>query len=748
MRTKSSVWAAGLLAGLCMLSSLAESSAMGQVFAVRVDEPPPLGVAASVPGPRPERGAIIEVGVDELGRLFRSAPVFDPSAEFKVYGLPLAIPGPDGRPIECVVARSAIMEPELAARFPEMVTLVLATVDGRGSGRIELTPRGLSAMVRFAGETGGAWMIDAWRSADPAHAVSYWLHDLPGGQDWTCHTAAGGVGGEGGPAAGPAPYEPRAYQTVRRFRLAMACTGEFGAYHSQIQNRPPNVSDPLAAIVTIVSRTNVVYEGDLAIHFDLVGNNDRIVYFDPVTDPYPSSCSGTGGSDCSGSYLGPNESTLRSQIGDANFDIGHLVTRVSGGVAYLRVVCGPAKAGGISGIPRGGDIDPFAANVVIHEIGHQFGANHTFSGTLGRCAGNRNLSTAWEAGSGSSPMAYAGACPVGDGVPSDNVARFADPFFHHGTIAEIRTFLPLATCAEQYVSENNIPVILSTPANMAIPPSTPFALTARAVDEDEDALTYSWEQADAGIARPLVGGVDNGIGALFRIFPPTTSPTRTFPRMEDVLSGIPTPGERFPTAVGRNRTFRVIVRDNRPGVGASVASGLVTLTIAEGTTAFAALTPRQDQLVFGGPLNVTWSVGNTNAAPVSCASVEIALSLDDGASFPVSLGTFPNNGAATVVVPETTARARLRISAVGNVFFAVSRPFTLASSCAADLDDGSGLGVRDGGVGIDDLLYFLSLYAAGDARADLDDGSGSGTRDGAVDMQDLGYFAERLTEGC
>jgi hypothetical protein len=70
------------------------------------------------------------------------------------------------------------------------------------------------------------------------------------------------------------------------------------------------------------------------------------------------------------------------------------------------------------------------------------------------------------------------------------------------------------------------------------------------------------------------------------------------------------------------------------------------------------------------------------------------------------------------------------------------------SGCIADMDNGSGTGVPDGGVGIEDLLYFLGQYDLGLIRADVDNGSGTGTPDGGVGIEDLLYYLNRYRAGC
>ncbi len=698
-----------------------------QNFTFLPDAPPEVGV----PGPRPANARI--VGLDRAGidAALRAAPPQRLDASLDSYGLSIELPGPDGDLVPCFVAVSSMMEPQLAEKFPQFRSFVVQSADGSASGRLEVTPRAVTAMLRTQS---GTWMIDAWQSADPLYAVAYWLSDLQGGGDWVCETT-------GAPAAdaeeGSGAYSPRAAVTLRTVRLAMACNGEYGLYQSQIQGHAPNVADPLAAIFTVVGRTNVVYENDLAVHFNLVANNDQIIFTDPDTDPYSTDCSGGGGTDCSGSLLGVNITTLANRIGNANFDVGHVLTRIYGGVAYLRAVCSNSKAGGVSGIPRGGDVDPLSALVVIHELGHQFGANHTFSGTRGRCLGNVNLSTAWEAGSGSSPMAYAGGCPVGDAPPTDNVRQFADPFFHHGSLTEMRNFLGTAACPVQSATSNETPAIVNVTGDTAIPPETPFMLAALAQDVNGDTLTYSWEQIDAGVARPLTGdgATDNGSGALFRAFPPASGGARTFPQLADVRSGVPTPGERLPTVTGVTRKFAVLVRDNRAGAGGIVISPQVLVSIAAGTTPFAVVSPGGDGLLPGSATQVTWTVGGTDAAPISCSSVVIRLSVDDGVTFPYTLGTFPNTGAAMVMLPPVeTATARVKVDPASKIFFAMSRVFSMQYPCIADVN-------VDGSVDGSDVEAFFNLWDEGGPAGDLNG-------DGGVDGGDVEFFFRHWENGC
>jgi len=129
---------------------------------------------------------------------------------------------------------------------------------------------------------------------------------------------------------------------------------------------------------------------------------------------------------------------------------------------------------------------------------------------------------------------------------------------------------------------------------------------------------------------------------------------------------------------------------------------------------------------------------NTN---VGDTNVDGTVDAADIATITANIGT----------LPATWARGNMDGNAVidaadlalANTNLGQNRP-----DCPADLDDGSGTGVSDGGVDINDLLYFLSKFEAGSSCVDVDNGSLGGFPDGGVDINDLLYFLTRFEGGC
>lgn len=461
---------------------------------------------------------------------------------------------------------------------------------------------------------------------------------------------------------------------LRTYRLAMAATGEYTAYYGGTK------VGALAGIVTSMNRVNGVYESEVDIRMLLIPNDTLIIYIDGNTDPYTNNSGGT--------MLGQNQTNCDAVIGTANYDIGHVFSTGGGGVASLNSPCSATtKARGVTG--GGNPIgDPFDIDYVAHEIGHQFGGPHTFNAITNSCNGNRSSSSAYEPGSGITIQAYAGICGV------NNLAPHSIPTFHVKSFNDLTIFTQTGSgnnCATIIATGNTPPVITSLPANKTIPRNTPFALTGAATDANNDTLTYCWEQFDLGPAGTWNAPVGNA--PLFRPFLPVLSPTRTFPKISDIINNATTIGEILPS-YNRNMTFKLTVRDNRPnGAGVTNNDTVVTLIVDSASGPFAVTVPNTNLTWQAGTYEtVTWNVLSTNLPPVNCANVRLLLSTDGGNTYPVIINAnTPNDGSEVIIVPDNPGTTnRIRVEAADNYFFDISNTnFTITAPAPLVINSGS-----------------------------------------------------------
>lgn len=607
---------------------------------------PPVA-SSRVPWIQPEKSRKVSLDFAAMTAALAAAPVESGGV---AADLIIALPTPHGGLAHFRVIESAVMAPELAALFPEIRTYVGQGIDDPSATlRMDVTPAGLHAQVL---SPNGAFYVDPlWRDDNTQYACYFKSDYARGREPFSCELHPGAKGLLGGVAGSTSTSG----DTLRTYRLAVAATGEYTQFHGG------TVEAGMAAIVTAVNRINGIYETEVAVRMVLVPNNNLVVYTNGATDPYSN---GNGGA-----MLSQNQSHLDARIGNANYDIGHVFSTGGGGVAGLGVVCfNNQKAFGVTGLsqPIG---DPFYVDYVAHEMGHQFGANHSFNGTQGSCGGgNRFGPTAYEPGSGSSIMCYAGICG------SDDLQEHSDPFFHSIGFDEIRAYIVNDignNCPTTSATGNDPPLVDAGP-DYVIPRGTPFALTAAASDPNDDPLSFCWEERDLGPAAAL-SAPDDGRIPLFRPFSPTTDPTRFFPTIPTLLSNVPSLSEKIPTR-DRVMNFRVTVRDNRLG-GGGVAYDEMQLTVEDGAGPLAVSFPTSSaDIIADSPLNVAWDVASTDLTPVNVSGVNLLLSTDDGASFPTVLAAnTPNDGSETVMVPNvSTAAARVKVESVNNVFFAIS----------------------------------------------------------------------------
>ncbi len=566
----------------------------------------------------------------------------------------ITLPMPDGSFQRFRVVEASVMHPDLQERYPGIRSYAARGLsDPTAYARLGYSHKGFHAMILSARHS--TVFIDPYAVGETTHYISYYKKDFHRADafDFSCK-AESLTTDEAFPTADP-PLVQGLVQgdcSLRKYRLALACTGEYAQYHGGTK------ADVMAEYNVAMTRVNGIYERELTVTMELVPNTDTLIFLFASTDPYTNNSGGQ--------MLSENQTTCDNLIGSANYDIGHVFSTGGGGVAGLGVVClNNQKARGVTGLgnPVG---DPFYVDYVAHEMGHQFGGNHTFNNS---CGGNRNNATAVEPGSGSTIMAYAGIC-------APNVQNSSDDYFHAISIQEMTAFIEAgagSTCPMVLPSNNNSPSVDLPATSYTLPVSTPFMLTATATDPDaDDMLTYCWEQMDNEIVTQPPLPTNTG-GPAFRTLPPTPNPTRYFPAL-DALVNNQTPTWEVLPSVSRQMNFRVTVRDNHPGAGCTDAED-VHLTFTEEAGPFLVTNPNTADTWFVGELRtITWDVANTDQAPVACSEVDILLSLDGGYTYPVTLAqNAANTGSYTLTVPEQVSpSARIMVKCANNIFFDIS----------------------------------------------------------------------------
>jgi hypothetical protein len=629
----------------------------------------------SANSPLPTNFELVKLNRKMMQQLQKQAPLVKPGLRSSLSPVRMAIPLPaGGQSLSSAFIESPVLSDALEKQLTGFKTYELKDpVTLRLQGRLTITSQGVTGLI-FTGN-GSAYIYPVGPDYPDVHLV-YYVKDIPRTLPAMC-----GVKEVIDPPGANARNQ--AVQAgdcrLRNYRLAIAATGEYTAWAGGSQ------SQALVYMATLVNDINAIYQRDAGITFTLVSNNS-IVFTDAATDPYPTIGFPNG------TTLSTNQNTINGALGNSNFDLGIVFSSTwNGGIASMGSVCSSIYKGqAAAGLTFGGGSNPtpgpqgsvFIATVA-HEIGHQFNAYHTMAGTNGGCNGNATAASAFEPGGGSTIMAYAGTCS------GNNYQTYTDLYFHGGSILQIVNYaMNSANCAATVTTSNSAPTVSVPATSYAIPVSTPFMLTATGTDATNNTLYYCWEQMDAGVTDTLPPSDTATRGPNFRSYPPTTSNTRVFPSLQDILSGAATPYEVLP-AVTRAMNFQVMVRDAASGdgctaqttvtVNTNAAAGPFTVTSQNAATGWVANG--------SNTADITWNVANTDAAPVNCSNVDILLSTDGGLTFQDTLvANTANDGMQTITIPSLpTTAGRIMVRSRGNIFFNINAAtITIASSCSAN----------------------------------------------------------------
>ncbi len=574
--------------------------------------------------------------------------------------LVLALPLPSGNVTEVTLKKNSLITNKLNEINPHLQSFSIVPNREIAGGKVTLSQKGVDAMIQK--RSGKVIFIDpVSNNQDNEIYISYekQAQDHKHGgficgankSNFSIQESLGQLSTDRFNQTLATRMQARPQQSLINYKIAVATTGEYTAKHGG------TVEGAMAAIATTLNRVNQVLEQDLGIHLTLVENNHLLINTDASSDPFDASTTLD--------LVIQNQAYIDSIIGNDNYDIGHLFTANGGGLAAIGSACHRFnKAKGVSGIANPVS-DSFDLDFVAHEIGHQLGATHTFNSAQGLCSGNtREAITAFEPGSGSTIMSYAGYCGL------DNLQSNSDAMYHIGNIEQIRYYTSQDTGADcgQRLNSSNQPPVPNAGQNHVIPSRTPFELTGSAHDADGDDLLFAWEQLDAGDASPE--NQDKGNNALFRVNMPSDDKGRIFPVLSNVLGDTNTRGETLPESE-RTMRFSFVAQD---GFNPAQSDEMMILVKRTGSR-FALNLPRS-QYTIGTSYPIYWNVANTDQSPVNCSSVDILLSVNRANSFDILLGdNIPNTGEATIVIPTTTSlttSGRFKIKCSDNIFFAIS----------------------------------------------------------------------------
>ncbi len=564
----------------------------------------------------------------------------------------------------------SVLSPELQKKYPQLRTFVGKSMQRPELRvRVSITPQGTNFWLQLPHQE-DFFLQPSTKQKGLHYAYTQKSSDA---NSFQCKTSSNAFSVKNGVGA---TQKTAVSSAMRTFRIALAATAEYtNFWGDDDDSNGTNQEDAFAALVSSINRVNEIFGRDVNVQLEIVSDLD-LFYEDADTDPF------TGGN-----YAKQLQQILDEKIGDEGYDVGHLVDygEADGDAGCIGCVCVDGlKGSGYTTHPFvdefGGEYknDYFDLDYLGHELGHQFGAYHTYS--FESEATGFNV----EPGSGTTIMSYAGL------VGEDNVQLHGDAYFHYQSIQNIASVLDGVNCGTSVTFESSTPNV-DAGQDYKIPKGTAYMLQATTSVENADALNYTWEQLDAGIITSSNFGASNTRGALARSLPPTENTWRSIPNIDQVLAGELTQTNPDITStwetvseIGRSLKWGVTLRQ-RVGDEYQIAQDATQLVVVANAGPFKINTQDSATTLWeGGSRQVIgWDVANTDRGTIGTTSVDILLSLDGGQNFTISLATATaNDGLEEIVVPNgiDTSSARIKIEPTNSIYYAVNAtPFTISS---------------------------------------------------------------------
>ncbi|WP_084205945.1 reprolysin-like metallopeptidase [Psychroserpens mesophilus] len=574
----------------------------------------------------------------------------------KSTNLVLSFPNADGQFERFRVFEASVMEPELAERYPDIKSYAGQGIDDPTAIiRFSVTPLGFQSIRLSANKP--ASFIEAITDDATMYSVFTRANTLNMNDDFECSVTESmnrSMNSDNTMSMRNADDG-----ILRTYRLAVSATGEYTNYHGGTKPLA------LAAIVQTMTRVNGIFEIDFNVKMTLIGNTDDVIYTNTATDPYGNTTA---------NYNSQLQSTLTSVIGEANYDIGHLFANLqnNGNAGCIGCVCVNNQKGSgwtSATVPEG---EFFDVDYVAHEMGHQFGANHTWTFN-----GNEGTNVQVEPGSGTTIMSYAGITGATDVEPN------VTPNFHAVSIEQVTDYVKSTSCQTNTNTMNAVPVV-NAGSDYTIPRGTPFVLDGSATDADtpSNQLSYVWEQMDENNATSTYPSTTATTGVAFRCYEPSSETNRYFPRLETIKTGSTSWQWEAVPNVARTLNFRFTVRDNVAGGGTNNSDD-VEITVNGTAGPFVVNSPNTNITWNEGSFaTVTWDVAGTTGNGINAANVDIFLSTDGGDTYTIPLATgVPNDGSHDIVVPNNQGtQNRVMVRGANNIFFDISNTnFTIAA---------------------------------------------------------------------